>query len=438
MRGTKVLVIVAFVFLIVLVIVLSIVTRIVKQNSQNLKITPTPIQTKKYQSQGKVVLSRVERLKEASKITKNANLLTKEQKANLEKLETKVNTQKNKIIETEDFKLGFSEVTNQFYVQKKTAQAEEKLREYLKENNVLEVYEDDPAIFILTDEDLKTYIPKQQNYILEVFDEESIEPPKIEQKNYDEVRKENREKNLNTIANLTKELFSPSTAGTSQLADLFTGGDEEAENESSNIQTTTQQTNQTQQTQTPIISNEPSVQGILYPPNLGSPNSLGYYMLPNALNGEYVFGGWNTCTNRRWGSKTLIGVIYTVAKRWHAKYPNSNFTIGDLNATDHASHGNGVDFDLMVYGNPSATQITASADANIELGKMLIDTGVVKLIIFGTSETDQRGVAVRSAWKAYANSKGLSFTTYPYRGHDDHFHIRINDEFRGPDSRPGC
>jgi hypothetical protein len=178
--------------------------------------------------------------------------------------------------------------------------------------------------------------------------------------------------------------------------------------------------------------------GIIYPPNMGGTNSQGYFTMPVATAGEYVFGGWNRCESHKRGSRELIGSIYTVAKRWKEKYPNSRFTIGDLNAgPPHASHKNGVDVDIMVYGSPPATQITAPVDANIDLGKMFIDTGVVKLIIFGTSESDQRGVSVRNAWKQYANSKGVSFQTYPYRGHDDHFHVRINDQFIGPVDAPG-
>ena len=54
--------------------------------------------------------------------------------------------------------------------------------------------------------------------------------------------------------------------------------------------------------------------GFVYPPNLGSVNSEGYYKFPDSLSGDYIFSG-GTPEYQRCGTLTLIGVIYTVIDR---------------------------------------------------------------------------------------------------------------------------
>lgn len=182
---------------------------------------------------------------------------------------------------------------------------------------------------------------------------------------------------------------------------------------------------------------------IVSPPSLESPNAHGYYKMPTAPSGAYLFGGWNTCESHRYGSKTLIDAIYTAALKWKAKYPQYTFRIGDLNGATikqypgrgHSSHGNGVDVDIVTYGNWSI-QINAPVEVNIDLGKAFIDTGVIKLIIFGGATYNPNAPIVQNAWKTYANSKGLPFQTYSYGNHDNHFHIRINDQYRLAEYRP--
>jgi len=439
-------------------------------------INPTPVETKKYETTrpgSKKILTREEQLKKAAEMTKQSeNLFTAEQKKNLKKLKELVESQKSGIIETDDFKMTYSEATNKFYIQKKTPQTEEKLKEFLKDNNVLDIYNQRPSFFILTNEGLDLYVEKQEDEIIEIS--EMTEGAGIEisgtpgtggtggstggtggttgtggtggstggtggttgtggtsgQSSYEQIRQQNREKNFQVLTNLVKELFSPSTAGTSQLADLLTGQDEEPT-----------------PTQEPSPTSEPSSSGTSVPSNLlGPPNEWDYYLLPNSP--LYSYSGWGTCESHRWGSKELINAIYSAASAWKAKYPGSNFTTGDLNGpisgtvcpgTDrrcgHSSHGDGTGVDIMIYKSPGSwvsfgCQINAPEQNNIDIGKMLIDTGVVKKIIFATNPSDTRGIRVRKAWTDYAESKGLTgFDTYALYPHDDHCHVAVDPAY---------
>src|SRR3972149_9672596 len=136
--------------------------------------------------------------------------------------------------------------------------------------------------------------------------------------------------------------------------------------------------------------------------------------MPQAANGKYAFSP-NTPDNERCGSKKLIGFIYSVAKQWYAKYPNSKIRVGDLNAAaGHVSHMNGVDVDITVV-DQSAANTSGDAEKSKELGRMFADTGVIKLVFYNDT-------SVQNDFNAYARSKGLSSKMQYSSGHADHFH----------------
>ncbi|PIR98791.1 hypothetical protein COT87_02900, partial [Candidatus Collierbacteria bacterium CG10_big_fil_rev_8_21_14_0_10_44_9] len=96
----------------------------------------------------------------------------------------------------------------------------------------------------------------------------------------------------------------------------------------------------------------PPQEGLETPPNMGGEIANGYYKMPDATQAEYVI---SSPDNNRCGSATLINTIYTVSKRWYAKYPNSKIRIGDLNAAaGHASHMTGVDVDIYTVDKSAA------------------------------------------------------------------------------------
>lgn len=173
--------------------------------------------------------------------------------------------------------------------------------------------------------------------------------------------------------------------------------------------------------------------GITYPPNLGAQNTShpGYYLMPNATDNAYKFE-YPSCTGQHYGSKDLIGALYTVAQRWKQKYPNGRLNIGDLNATGHLSHTKGIDVDMDATTN--GTDAVADYQrgnynraATIELGKMFIDTGIIQIIFYND-------LFVNSDVNGYAKRTVLD----PEIGHENHFHVRIDNKYKLPYWEPGC
>lgn len=166
----------------------------------------------------------------------------------------------------------------------------------------------------------------------------------------------------------------------------------------------------------------PPIAGIEFPPNLGQPNAKGLYTMPEPQPpGTYVFSVPGSADHD--GARELVGVIYTVAKRWHQTYPDSSVRVGDLNAaTGHVSHKKGVDVDITVSDGSAANTSSHTREKSINLGKWFIDTGIIKLILFNDTE-------VQNAVNAYAQEQGKPGIMKYWSGHNDHFHVRILDDY---------
>ena len=408
MRNTRLYIIIAVIVLIIVGIITSFLSNQLKKGGEAINNDKN---TNKIETSGTRTLSRTEKYREAARITKQSNtsLLSDDQVKRFNTLSEEVSSGQGGTINGENFDIGYSNITNLFCVQKKTPQGDLEFTKYLTEKQTLDIYEKDPSLFVITDENCSEYLKKQEEYIvqdLEIDGETNSEEEDIIKNKQSTATPSYSTKilqNLTTLTDLIKIL---------QPLDLQ--APEELQN------------NSTQQA------------------SLGNASSKGYYKMPNAPNGEYVFGGWNRCDSHKYGSKALIDAIFTAALRWKAKYPQYTFRIGDLNGADvksypgqgHQSHHNGVDVDIVTYGNWNL-QINAPIEVNIDLGKAFIDTGIIKLIIFGGAVFNKNAPIVQNAWKVYANSKGLPFQTYALGNHDNHFHVRINDQFRGPVDAPG-
>lgn len=169
------------------------------------------------------------------------------------------------------------------------------------------------------------------------------------------------------------------------------------------------------------------------------PSQAGYFKMPDAPNGEYTFDA-GAGPEQRYGSETLVCVLYTVALAYKAKYQDqSTIDIGDLNASGHKSHFKGVANDLSADGAIAAANDHTGYDtaATIELGKMFVDTGKLKNIwwcppdaSFNGQDQGESHVAIRS----YAEEKGTPVNIKCIEGHRNHFHIDILDEFIIPGS----
>jgi len=167
------------------------------------------------------------------------------------------------------------------------------------------------------------------------------------------------------------------------------------------------------------------VEGLVSHPELGSVLSNGYFQMPPAPGGEYGF--WSgTPIAQRCGSRALVDLIYTISVRWGQKYPNDRILVGDLNATGHLSHMNGVDWDIWTESSTAGGTFNTVAKAT-ELARMLADTGIIKNIFYNVT-------SVQNDFNAYTQSNALSGVMSFEDGHFDHFHVRINDEYRGSTS----
>jgi len=175
-----------------------------------------------------------------------------------------------------------------------------------------------------------------------------------------------------------------------------------------------------------------------------------FCQMPPAPDGSYELIG------TRWGSLEMIGVIYTVAKRWKSVYPEGNLIIGDITAAGgHISHFYGVAADItattnkhdcvadMVPGGDGRCRYgTFNPEATTELAKMFIDTGYADLFLFKSDVEYTRypNPDIPKGFKTtftkeifnYGRSKFPNRITYSNRiiqnrnDHNNHFHLYID------------
>ncbi len=169
------------------------------------------------------------------------------------------------------------------------------------------------------------------------------------------------------------------------------------------------------------------------------PTQTGYFKMPQAPNGEYYIYSRDA---RRYGSKQLVCTLYTVALAYNsmdAYKGKSRVQIGDLNAGEpHVSHYRGIAVDLDAGGViAAADHINSlgkySTQATIDLGKLFVDTGVIRNLWWCDP-----GDGSLAAIVAYAQSKNTPLVGAKcIEGHKNHFHIDISLDYILPgDFRP--
>lgn len=197
-----------------------------------------------------------------------------------------------------------------------------------------------------------------------------------------------------------------------------------------------------------------------------------YCKMPPSLDGAYKNvprGEWNRWGPQVWGSKEMIGVLYTIAKRWQEYYCKpedisskkckAQLQIRDMTSAYHIHHfwGNGVDLTATTNGTDCVADFARgncnknyNARATVRLGEIIVDTGYMHEIIHNgdtrpitaidpdTLKPKQKKSNVNKEIYLYAQSK------YPNRfkqkrysakirpgvihvgGHDNHFHLYID------------
>jgi hypothetical protein len=140
-----------------------------------------------------------------------------------------------------------------------------------------------------------------------------------------------------------------------------------------------------------------------------------------------------------WGSKEMIGVIYTVAKRWKAIYPEGHVIVMDITSNYHLEHHWGVAVDI--FATTDGKHCAASngpngrcpygpndLNATIQLGKLIIDTGYLNVIWYSDTNANAAIFAYAHSVdpKRYPVNGRFNTGIRPAENHWDHFHLLID------------
>jgi hypothetical protein len=145
---TNKLIIIAGVILILLIIVTLFISSLTKKagSSQQPTLIPTGVLNENGGSFGGNImptLSEQEKQELEQQTTEiNSHLLSSEEFNKLNEIKSKLPVTNN------DFDLAYSELLGQFFVQKKSSQADSTLQKYLHDNNFLDVYQKFPELFV--------------------------------------------------------------------------------------------------------------------------------------------------------------------------------------------------------------------------------------------------------------------------------------------------
>lgn len=172
----------------------------------------------------------------------------------------------------------------------------------------------------------------------------------------------------------------------------------------------------------------PTTGELLTPPNLGQPNSAGYYDMPPSTDGSYII---YSCQAVRSGKIELIQVLYTVAIEFAKKYPNNKLRIGDLtgNPGGHVSHRNGIDVDVVIPGGMMSAS-PYNPQLAVDAGKLFFSTKMIDRIFYNDTN-------VQNEINSYAKQNNLPGVMKSWPNHANHFHLRINLP-KGPLYAPSC
>jgi hypothetical protein len=382
------------IFLLVIVAVFNIASSRREKSIADANRAPTPIT---YLRPTSIPISKETQQKIRTLLSRPMATFSSDQKTALQRLTPKLP------YSSADFDMAYSLALNHFFVTTKTPLGYQRLKEFLSQNNALDLYLNGYGIITVTSQPVDQAEANYQSAL-----REAVEDPETNKGQHQQG--DAQVKGASDDNDLIKNLLDV-VKGIVNSPDLSEG--EAASN-------------------SPGGFKEPTAPGaISYPPGVetATPDENGYVELPESPNGEYQI---YSCVNHRKGKKEMLGVLYTVALTWKNTYPGSLLDVGDINASGHASHMHGIDADIVVTDD-SATNINAETyDKNraVALGEMFFNTKMISLIFFNDAN-------VRQAVNAYGAQNNLPGEMQEWPGHEDHFHVRITAD-PGPEVSPGC
>ncbi len=127
---------------------------------------------------------------------------------------------KNKLpYSSPDFDIGYSPTLGVFFVQKKTPQADDKLQQYLKDNNMLDIFGEFPNLFTTTDQPVDQAIQQAEQGVSNTRDQNFQEQQSLTPTPTEEGNPDLPTKSFSDFQNFMQTMFSYDTSGLNQAID---------------------------------------------------------------------------------------------------------------------------------------------------------------------------------------------------------------------------
>ncbi len=218
--NTKVLIIIAGVILVILVAVTIFVNSLVSKN-QSSQQNPTLIPTGIFESSGNLsdnqsvnlpTLTQDQKQSAIAEITTGiSNNLPSDQATAFNNLIAKLP------YSSSDFDMIYSSGLNQFIVSKKTSNADNKLNQFLQDNNALDLYQNNQGLFVVGTDSINTLTQNEQNDLIAgLAEQEDLSTTSQEQQ---QNQQNNNQSQQNKNTNQTKQKQSAIQQKTKQEID---------------------------------------------------------------------------------------------------------------------------------------------------------------------------------------------------------------------------
>ena len=149
------LIIIALVILVLLIFFSFILGSLFKKKEITPQISLTPFPTQSVQKGSTPTLTKQEKNRLEQQV-QSLKVLTSDQSDKLLSFKDKLP------YSSSDFDIGYSAALGEFFIQKKTPQADDKLQQYLKDNNMFDLFGQFPDLFVITTQPVDQAIQQQE------------------------------------------------------------------------------------------------------------------------------------------------------------------------------------------------------------------------------------------------------------------------------------